>query len=443
LVPKKQYLRKAEQLARRTVAKMDEDGFINGEGGRSHAAKSGVDLLYDMEMSLWGLAYYARLTGDRVVEKAVRASLANHLSFIYPDGSMDGSWGIRSNKWTTYGGATSDGCQVLFSLFSHEDPRYATAAWRNLEFLRSCMKEGIVGYGPLYWEIFDTPPCIYPTFAKAKNLAMAYQFERGATAPGSPMPTEKTGWMKEFRPLDVVHVRTRELMATVTAYGYKDQRAGAKSKYMYRPTGGAVSNLWVQGHGFLQSSSVTVYSRPEPMHFPEAHGICSLTSRIEYTDTLGYFTNLFEFDGRLQSATTPGKGKVYIVRTTGELKDRNWLPGGIAFALEHRFSDREVRRRVRLTYHDLFQPIRIVEPIIDYPGMSYTLIDPRTVRITAGERAFEFALISGEAEVKIGEGRENYWAPYPALKAFPIELIVPPPTEGYEREVSYRLTVVR
>ncbi len=223
VVPGRRYREKAQQLARRTVAKMDEDGFINGEGGRAHTAKSGVDLGYDMEMSLWGLGYYARLTGDTLVEGAVRRSLANHLSFIYPDGSMDGSWGIRSNKWTAFGGATSDGCQVLFSLFSDDDPRYATAALKNLQFVRGCMKEGIVGYGPHHWRIFTTPPCIYPTFAKAKNLAMAHAFATGVVRPGKPLPTEVAGWMRRFRTLDVVQVRTAEIMATVTAYGYKDQ----------------------------------------------------------------------------------------------------------------------------------------------------------------------------------------------------------------------------
>ncbi|MBP1648117.1 MAG: hypothetical protein H6Q30_1562, partial [Bacteroidetes bacterium] len=68
---------------------------------------------------------------------------------------------------------------------------------------------------------------------------------------------------------------------------------------------------------------------------------------------------------------------------------------------------------------------------------------PRAVRITAGERIFEFAVTSGEAELKIGEAREAYWSPYPALRAFPIELIVPPPAEGYDREISYRLTLLR
>jgi hypothetical protein len=212
---------------------------------------------------------------------------------------------------------------------------------------------------------------------------------------------------------------------------------------MYRPSGGAASNLWVGGHGFLQASSVTVYSRPEPMHFPEAPGIRSLTSRIEYNDSLGYFTNLFEFDGRIETETRSKGRRQYVVRTTGELKDRNWLPGGIGYQLEHTFTDREVRRTVRLIYHDAIQTVRIVEPIIDYPGMTYTFTNPRTVRITAGDRMFEFALVSGDAELKIGEARGSFWAPYPALKAFPIELVVPPPAAGYERKVSYRLTVVR
>ena len=256
LIPKAVYVQKARELARRCISKMDEDGFINGEGGRSHKNKTGVDLGYDMEMSLWGLGYYAKNTNDTIVYNAVAHGLKNHLFFIYPDGSLDNSWGIRSNKWTTYGGVTSDGCQVLFSLFADEDPRYATASLKNLEFLRTNMKNGIIGYGPQHWEIFDTPPCIYPTFTKAKNLALAYELENRETRKLPPLPTQVTGWMRYFKTLDVAQVRTGQFMATLTAYGYEDHAAKAKSKYMYRPSGGTISNLWVQDHGFLQASSV-------------------------------------------------------------------------------------------------------------------------------------------------------------------------------------------
>lgn len=443
LVPKPLYTERARLLARRTVAKMDADGFINGEGGRTAAGKSGVDLGYDMEMSLWGLGYYARSTGDTVVGAAVRQAVRNHLFFIYPDGSMDGSWGIRSNKWTMFGGATSDGCQVLFSLYADDDPRYATAAYQNLAFLRTCINDGLVGYGPQHAEVFSTPPCIYPTFAKAKNLALAYRLESGRNPPGAPLPTQRTGWMKVHTTLDVAQVRTKNFMATVTAYGYEDHAARAKSKYMYRPSGGAQSYLWLEGHGALQASSVTVYSRPEPMHFPEAPDIRSLTPRIEYTDSLGTFTNLFEFDGRMTVRTAGTGTKTFSIATTGELKDRNWLSGGIGYRLEHRYGDREVLTTVHLTYHDARRVVSIVEPIIDRKGMTFERMGPRAVRINAGKRVIEFTLLEGEAELRTGVARERYWAPYPALRAYPIELIVHPAGEEFTREITYRLRIIK
>ncbi len=42
----------------------------------------------------------------------------------------------------------------------------------------------------------------------------------------------------------------------ITAYGYKDPR-GVSRKYMFRPGGGALSNLWLRDYGFLQASSQT------------------------------------------------------------------------------------------------------------------------------------------------------------------------------------------
>jgi len=129
------YTEKARLLARRVNAKFDNEGFLNGEGGKSHGNKMGVDLGYNMEMSLWGLGLYAKLTNDTVVNNSVKKALRTHVYFIYPDGSLDASWGIRSNKWTGYGSGTSDGCQVLFSLYADIDPVYANASLRNLSFI--------------------------------------------------------------------------------------------------------------------------------------------------------------------------------------------------------------------------------------------------------------------------------------------------------------------
>ncbi|MBO9658942.1 MAG: hypothetical protein J7527_08950, partial [Chitinophagaceae bacterium] len=350
MLNKPAYTQKARQLARRTISKMDEDGFLNGEGGKSHGNKMGVDLGYNMEMSLWGLALYAKLTNDTLVYDKVKFALKNHLYFIYPDGSLDASWGIRSNKWTGFGSATSDGCQVLFSLLADEDPRYASASYLNLQFIRKNFTKDLLGYGPQYAEVYNKPPCIYPSFAKAKNLAMAYMFETRESRPSKPAPSQYERWLKYFPTLDVVEVRTKNFMATITAYRYTDQLAGSKGKYMFRPDGGTISHLWAKDHGFLQASSPTIYTRPEPMSFPEAPGVQPLTSRIEYTDTAGYFTNLFEFDARLRIDSV--HGKQYTVYAAGELKDKNWLTGGLGYKMNYLFTDTSLQKTVQLVYHD-------------------------------------------------------------------------------------------
>ena len=435
------YMERAKVLAHRVISKMDEDGFLNGEGGRSHGNKSGTDVGYSMEMSLWGLGYYARLNSDHLVDRYVKQSLATHLYFIYPDGSMDNSWGIRSNKWTAYGGATSDGCQILFSLYANEDPRYLAASLQNLKFLEKNIQHGLVGYGPQHWEIFHAEPCIYPSFTKAKNLALAYELEQQATRITAPFPAQLTGWMKWFHTVNVAQVRTKKLMATVTAYGYKDYAAGAKSKYMYRPSGGAVSNLWLQGYGYLQASSPTVYSRPEPMSFPEAPGSLCLTSRLEYTDSSGYFTNLFEFDAPL-TATGNDQQHRYTITASGDLKDKNWLSGGVGYRLHYTFSDTELVKKVTLLFHDARPVVQIIEPFIQRQGCTFTAVDDTTVLINTGHQRIRFRILRGSARLLMGEKAAQYYTPYPALKAFPVTLEVTPPRDGFEQSVVYAITVL-
>ena len=434
------YSKRATILARRCISKMDADGFLNGEGGRTYANKLGADLGYSMEMSLWGLGFYARLTGDTLVNHEVKSALKNHLYFVYPDGSLDNSWGIRSNKWTTYGGATSDGCQVLFSLYADEDPRYGAAAFKNLEYLRkNILAGGLIGYGPQHAEVMGTP-CIYPTFTKAKNLAMAYALETNNSRARVKLPTEEIGWIKYFKTMDVALLRTDHFMATVTAYGYKDYKAGSKSKYMYRPAGGAISNLWVKDHGYLTASSVTVYSRPEPMSFPEAPGIKSLTPRIEFSDGLGYFTNLYEFDAKMDyKNTSTGRFEVDV---SGELKDQNWLAAGVGYQMKYLFTDSTLTKSITLVYHDLNPVVKIIEPIINYKGMSFTQINANTIVIEGEHKKFKFEVCAGDVKLELGQDQQHYWAPYPALRAMPITLQVSPVPGAFLQTVTYRISML-
>lgn len=433
------YRQTARKLAHRTISKMDEKGFINGEGGRGIGVKLGIDLGYEMEMSLWGLGLYARITGDTLVNRKVRDSLKEHLYFIYPDGSLDNSWGIRSNKWTLYGGATSDGCQALFSLYADDDPRYTTASLRNLDFLKkNLMPNGLIGYGPHHGRIFTTPPCIYPTFTKAKNLALAYSLETAGRREGASLPSDEAGQLRYFDNLDVVQVRTENFMATITGYRYKDQRGGSRSKYMFRPNGGTVSYLWAKGYGALQASSVTEYSRPEPMSFPEAPGVKCLTPQISYTDSLGHFTNLFESDARLK--TVPAGNGQFTVEAIGELKNRDWINGGVAYRVRYSFTDDYIEKQITLTYHDAFPVVTITEPFILNDGARVVQVNDHTVQIGNDAAAFELQT-DGTAGLITGREARHYWTPYPALQAFPVELEVAPPVEGFTKTIAYRLAI--
>lgn len=436
----KAYTIKAHELAHRTINKMDDDGFINGEGGRSYKNKSGVDLGYDMEMSLWGLGYYAKITQDNEVTNAVKHALKNHVYFIYPDGSMDGTWGIRSNKWTTYGSATSDGCMALFSMFADDDPVYANAGVQNLRYIQTCIKDGVLGFGPQHFEIFKQEMCIYPTFTKAKNIAFAWELEHRDSRPQALLPTQKTGWIKYFKTLDVVEVRTKNFMATITGYNYKDYAGRSKSKYMHRPAGGVISNLWVKGYGYVQASSQTVYSRPEPMSFPEAPGVISLTPRIEYTDSTDYFTNLYSFDCRLAIDKAPANQ--FKVSANGELSDKEWLAGGVAYHINYTFGDNSIQKSIRLTYHDAQPLIKIVEPFIDYKLAEFRLVDNHTVNITAKNKRFQFKILSGNVKLILGENADKYWWPYPALEGYPLTMLVSPPLQSNSNTITYKLTLL-
>ena len=390
---------------------------------------------YEIDMSLWGLELYARLTGDTKMHQAVAQSLQNHLYFVYPNGAIDGSWGIRSNKWTTYGSQTADGCQILFSLFSGEDSRYRTAGWRNLQYLRTMIRDGLIGYGPQYWDLFTLPPCIYPTCMRSKNLALTIEFGDQQAGEIPPLPSDRPGWVRYFPTVDVALVRTKNSMATISAYRYKELQKRSQSKYMHRPTGGSLSSLWIQGHGFLQISSQTEYHRWEPMHFPEMGKLLPLTPRIEFTNRNGYFTNLYEFDGRM----TVEKNDPVRIAVAGELCDKDLLPGGVAYRWDHHFTDQGVEKTVHLRYHHGAPLVQIVEPMVRWPNMTFEQQDSKTIAIKTAEKVFTLEILEGDVAIVLGENENRYVWPFPSLRAFPITLKVMNPDGQSRVKIRYRI----
>jgi hypothetical protein len=445
VIPKQEYLDKALTLTRMVLARMDEDGFIQGEAARVGSVKYGVDLGYEMDMSLWGLGLYARLAGDTLVDRAVRNALQTHLHFVYPDGMIDGSWGTRCYKWTTYGSKTADGCQILFSLYSHEDSRYRTAALRNLDYLKTMMRGGVLGNGPHFFDMTTTPPCIYPTFARAKNLALAIAFGDAARGRLGLLPTEETGTLKLFPTVRIAVARTQRVVATVSAYQYVDQENWGEGRYSQFPGGGSACNIWIEKYGLLQTSSPTRYVRGEIIHMPEIKdSIRCLTPRIEFSDSGRYFTNLYERSAAF--AAQKGEKGTLIVSSSGELRTERQIPGGVAYELSHTFLPHGVEKRVVIRYHSRTPLVDIVEPVVRRQGMKATQIDPVTVLLETGMQRIRFHVLSGSTTVEAGKDSERFWQPFPAIRCYPIILKINAPAKPYHgeelrREIVYRITV--
>lgn len=437
LIPDSAYLKKADELANLVLSKIDEDYFLTGEGNRIRNTKYGIDLGYNMDMSMWGIALFAKMTNNKIAEEYVKQSLKRLIYFIYPDGSTDGSWGVRSSKWTTYGSFTADGSQILFSLFADEDPVYRTAALANMDYFMSMHQNGLLTLGPHYYYMYNNPPCIYPTFCRAKNLAMAILFGNQGSGKTAPLPTQRIGWAKYFKTIDVSLIRTKNFMATITSYRYKDIRRGADFKYMHRPSGGSITNLWVEGYGYLQASSQTEYHQWEEQ-YPAVENTLTLTPRIEFTDSNAYYTNLYEFDSHME--LNEGNNG-YVVSTFGELKDRNRWEGGVAYTLTHIITDQYVEKNIRLRFHGGSPEIKIVEPIIQNPSTVFKKINNKTIEILGGKKEFVFELLSESYEIELGTDHERYSQPLPSLKGYPIVIKVKPDDSNFVREVIYRLKI--
>lgn len=415
LIHKDSYKAKAMELAHMVVSKMNPEGFIEGEGARERGYRYGVDICYDMEMSLWGLARYAEIMEDVTVMDAVRRSAETYLTFIYPDGMLDGSMGVRSNKWTLYGGGTSDGCHPLFALLSKNHPEYITAAVRNISFISSCFSSsGLLGRGPDHDSIYDAAPCIYPTFTKAESMALALLWLREDSDTPAPIPSDSR--MRAFhQTLGTFIVRDGAFCSTVSAYGYKS-KLGSRSKNMFRPSGGAMTALHVDGYGLLQASSQTEYQRYEPMHFPEMNAAACLTPRIEYQRDSSYYTNLFDFDAAISADTTSLEcGRCTV---TGSLRDRDGFHGGVMYSIAYLWSGAAMSKTYQIIHQTNTSDVRVVEPFVINAETEVVRESEKSVIFRRGDAAVR---VSSDHAIIIGwDEKEQYRQAYPALRAIPL-----------------------
>jgi hypothetical protein len=405
---------KAEELMSLTLASVNSDGFIVGEG-------NGVDLGYNLAQSIGFIALYGQLTGNEHWREQAARLLRVHLNFVYPNGSIDNSWGTRSFKWVYESGTkTAPGVYFTFALLADKDPRFALAGRRCLDFLlNESLQDGLVSYGPLAAGHASTvPPCLYSTFTRAQSLALALAYGTApAEAPAAKLPADFSTWYSYFPSIQVTVVRTPMLMATVSAYG-EISRYGRATV----PRGGSLSNLWIAGFGrdgFAQTSSVSVYKRLEGTHMPEEGELKPLTSRVEANIGGITYSNLFEAEGRMEATQEADHVRVSCC---GELKAADGRRSGVRYRLTHRFYPDKLVKEYQLESAEE-QQVRVIEPIVKQPGLVLRRQDPNALSLTfpSGPNwTMTWSCGKMPGTLSVGEEEAKYWCPFPAVECLPV-----------------------
>ncbi|MCX6322503.1 MAG: hypothetical protein NTX93_11985 [Bacteroidia bacterium] len=411
--PRESWLIKADSLMNiNTLKFIDRQNLLSGEG-------MGVDEGYDIAQSIGYIALYGILKNDFRIKQIAADLLKTHYLFVYPNGSVDNSWGTRSYKWSYESGTkTAPGVYFSFALLAEMDPKFNTAGLKCLKYLnQKCIRDGWISYGPhAKNHKTSSPPCNYSTFARAQSLALAIEY--GAKAKiKEPFPVQEQNWYKFFPDIKVAVIRTDKIMATVSAYG---EIGRYPRESVCR--GGSISNLWYEGfgeNGFMQSSSTSSYKRIEPMHMPNEKDLLPLTARIEFNIDSSYYSNIFEAKATMNVVKEADNIRV---TTTGNMQSINGYKSKVNYSLTNRFYDSYLTKEITVKGNS--QAFRIIEPIVKDQGSTFYLKNDSTVIIktTSSKTEWELKITNSTISYKLtlGTDTEKYWCPFPAVEAYPI-----------------------
>lgn len=412
--PKQIWLKKADSLMAYTVNHLDANHFLEGEG-------NGIDEGYNIAQSIGYMALYAILKNDVRIKQIASDLLKVAQLFVYPNGSVDNSWGTRSFKWSYESGTkTAPGVYFSFALLADMNPAFEAAGLQCLNYLRKNMQGGWITYGPhAYNHNTSNPPCNYSTFARAQSIALAIEYGAKAQRNQSSFPAQKHNWYHFFPQIKVAVIRTNKMMATVSAYG-------EISRYP-RPSvcrGGSITNLWYEGfgaNGFLQSSSTASYTRIEALHMPVEKDLLPLTARIEYNKDSFYYSNLFEDSAQINVLK---EGDHINVMTAGNLKTIKGAKSKVTFNLTHRFYDAYLIKEITVSGDS--GTFNIIEPIVKDEGTTFQLANDSTVLIKTAQsnKVWELKIMSSSVPytIVLGTNVDQYWSPFPGVEAFPITI---------------------
>jgi len=358
---------------------INKDGLLFGEGygHRGSLPPNSVDVGYSLGMSLGAVAIYALQAHHEEVLNAVLESAKAHLAFLYPDGSLDNSWGSRCYKWTLLSSKTVHGLPMLLLPLAHLDSVFLTAFQRHCDYMETLIQKEQLETGPHFHKNFDYPhSCIHMTFSHACGLASGLihqHLSSNAELEPALLPCDSVPWAKSYSTVNVIIHRTKSLMCTLAGSGHS---ASEEKLFPTIPSGGCVSYLWGKGYGPIQVGSQFNYQRIEPGNMPESFDRPgNLTPRVEYLSSKGkVFSSVFERETAMTLLSDA------VSKCRGQLKNLEGVACGVEYEITYEFRDTAIRK----IYHISESPkglIFIREPIVFDPDLCTFERSKRSIRI--------------------------------------------------------------
>jgi hypothetical protein len=429
------YLDRAGELARESLNYFTPDGLLYGEGRpMDKLTPKGcrpVDLGYNVEESLGGLAIYGRVTGDEEVLAGAAASLAAHLEFMLPDGAWDNSWGSRSYKWTYWGSRTSDGAQIACCLLADRDPRFATAAWRNMQLMARCTHDGLL-YGGPHLHLHGEPPCIHHTFTHAKAIATVVDYLGPDHRPDhdATLPRDAPAGVRHFPSIGTYLTGIGPWRGTVTEYDWQYPQGGL------HPSGGAMSLLYHENLGLILAGSLTEYAMVEPLN-QQLHrddSYLPLTPRIEVAVAGEVYQNLNDLTATVSCDDTPDEVTFVASGRVVDITGQSPSGGEVRYELTYRLCPSAVEIRASVTGAADDQRSQVILPVISAHDEPVSRLGKDAVRITkaAGELTVRTDAPDGFTDFT----ERRVFNLVPGLEALPLRVDLPP--DGHPVTISIR-----
>lgn len=362
IVEKPHYSKQAKRLIHHFIdTRLSYDGWLYGEKTRMRPftqLTSTIDIGYNLDMSIGAMSEYARLTNDSKVLAAAVLALTAHMNMMYPDGSIDNSFGSRNYKWTLFGSKTAHGSQMAFMLLVNEHPAFLRAAELNTSYLKRSLRycDGLFGYGPMHERLFEHG-CIHSTINRSDALSVAAAYATGLYMPTKTerLPTEESFGARSFKELAVIQLRQQKWMATVSCTSVRNA-----------PTGGAISYLWHEEAGPIQLGAMTSYRQYEAYNMPQAlpHMDQPITSRIELVHEGRVYSNLYEHDAHGAVDANRNRAEAVVNGRLKAVDDRSCYDCAAFYSIRYSLEDDVVIKHYELDIKLACDSLSIIEPIL-------------------------------------------------------------------------------